>query len=637
MLADKVIVDVDTLGQKAARIERGAPRLRRLAVRCLALATLCGFTSVPACTGRPRSGDFGKAKAHPGAKSFGAGKLVEVDLSRGAPESGTDGPFLPLPAARSYVGLVRALQRLRADQQATGVFVRLGSSTLGWSRSEEIGRLLGQLRTEGLAVICHAHGVYNATLWLAARGCDRLWLSPAGGVDTAGIASQMVYLKGALDKLDIATDFLHMGKYKSAAEPLTEEGPSEASREAMKELLASMRTTWLEGLNKERKEAHLGDFAEHGPWSPKEARNHGVVDAIGYESEALLDAKKRAAAGPVTPIFGPRASASGPFDLAELIRVISGIERGTTGRPTIAVVVASGGISMEAGSLFDGSGITARALTRTLRRLASNDDVKAIVLRIDSPGGSALASDLLWHEIREIVARKPVIASVADMAASGGYYLASAATHIIAEKTSLVGSIGVVGGKLVIGSALEKHGVNTVTFAASPEPGAEERAAYMSALTPWNDQTRERVRTQMQEIYELFIDRVATGRKMTKEEVARSAEGRVWTGAQGLERRLVDEIGGLDRALGLARKLGRVDERAPVVVEGGIESLLETLFVSEESDAAEVARALEESARRRSALLRHMPARWIATLQSAEPLLQREQVLTALPFALTVE
>ncbi|MBN1611361.1 MAG: S49 family peptidase [Polyangiaceae bacterium] len=598
---------------------------------------ISGLVLLPGCTGRPRSGDFGRAKGRPAAKSFGSGKLAEIDLSEGAPESGADGRFFPLPASRTHVGLVRALERLRADERATGVFVRLGSAVLGWSRSEEIGRLLAQLRSDGLSVVCHAHALSNSTLWLAARGCDRLWLSPAGEIDTAGIASQMVYLKGALDKLDVSADFLHMGKYKSAAEPLTEEGPSEASREAMKELLRSMRSTWLEGLDKERKEAHLSNFAEHGPYSPKEAHDQGVVDALGYESDALLEAKKRAAAGEVVPVFGPKTSTGRAFDLAELIRVIAGVERGTTGRPTIAVVVASGGIAMEASGLLDGSGITARALTKTLRRLANNNDVKAIVLRIDSPGGSALASDLLWHEVREAVARKPVIASVADMAASGGYYLASAATRIVAERTSLVGSIGVVGGKLVIGAALEKHGINTVTFAASPEPGAEERATYMSALTPWNDETRRRIRAQMHGVYELFIDRVATGRKMDNEEVARSAEGRVWTGAQGLERHLVDEFGGLARALALARKLGRVDERAPVVVEGGIESLLETLFLSDDAGEADVARVLEESARRRSALLRHMPERWVASLQSAEPLLQHEQVLTALPFALTVE
>jgi protease-4 len=600
-------------------------------------AVISGLVLVPACTGRPRSGDFGPVKGRPAPKSFGAGKLAEIDLTEGAPESGTDGPFFPLPASRTYTGLIRAIERLQADEQATGVFVRLGSAELGWSKSEEIGRLLARLRSDGLSIVCHAHGLHNSTLWLVARGCDRLWLSPAGEMDTAGIASQMVYLKGALDKLDVSADFLHMGNYKSAAEPLTSEGPSEASREAMKELLGSMRSTWLEGLNKERKDAHLGSFAEHGPYSPRESLERGVVDALGYESDALLEAKKRAAAGKVVPVFGPKTSTGRAFDVAELIRVIAGVEGGTTGRPTIAVVIASGGISMEAGGLLDGSGITARALTKTLHRLANNSDVKAIVLRIDSPGGSALASDLLWHEVRETVARKPVIASVADMAASGGYYLASAATRIVAEKTSLVGSIGVVGGKLVIGSALEKHGINSVTFAASPEPGAEQRAAYMSALTPWNDETRGRVRAQMQEVYELFIDRVATGRKMAKEDVARSAEGRVWTGAQALERRLVDEFGGLDRALALARKLGRVDERAPVIVEGGIESLLETLFSSDDASEAEVARVLEQSARRRSTLLRNMPERWVASLESAEPLLQHEQVLTALPFALTVE
>ena len=271
-----------------------------------------------------------------------------------------------------------------------------------------------------------------------------------------------------------------------------------------------------------------------------------------------------------------------------------------------------------------------------MRRLVRDDSVKAVVLRIDSPGGSALASDLLWHELMELRKKKPLIASIGDMAASGGYYLASAANRVVAEPTSIVGSIGVVGGKLVLGRALSNLGVNAVTFPASPEPGAAERAAYMSALTPWDDATRERVQRQMSSVYELFLQRVATGRKTTVDAVRPHAEGRIWSGAQGKERGLIDELGGLRRSIALARQLGGLDAQAPVVVEGGADSLLEALLVGEGADAAQLGMALERMQAARAPLLRAIGHELGPFIGGLNPLLGREPVLTVLPFALVV-
>lgn len=592
------------------------------------------LVAVASCTGRPRSGSYASGSEQ--EPSHGQGKLAEIDLTQGAPENQAEESLLPRPASKLYLGLVRAIERIREDREVTGVFVRLGTTTLGWSRAEELGRLLGSVRSKSRPVVCHADTLGNATLWITSRGCDRVWMSPGGGIDSIGIAAQMVYLKGALDKLGVVADFIHMGTYKSAAEPLTQEGPSDASREAMQSLLDSLRTSWLDGLDRARPGSDLRKLAETGPWSPSEAVERKMIDAIGFESEARKDAMKRARAGETAVAFGPKASTEQPLDVSSLIRLLSGIDESAGERPRIAVVPATGGINMEAGSLFEGSGITARALTRTLRRLKTEDSVKAVVLRIDSPGGSALASDILWHEIRELEAKKPVIASIGEMAASGGYYLACAATRIVAEATSMVGSIGVVGGKLVLGSALEKHGIHSVTFAASPDPEAKARAAYLSALTPWDEPTRERIRAQMREIYELFMRRVTAGRGLSREAVLESAEGRVWTGTQGLERKLVDELGGLGRALALARKLGGVDERAPVVLEGGVESLIETLLGSQDATVEQAVQALERHAQSKNAWLHQLPRHWAGYLESAEPLLHGERVLAALPFAISV-
>jgi protease-4 len=193
----------------------------------------------------------------------------------------------------------------------------------------------------------------------------------------------------------------------------------------------------------------------------------------------------------------------------------------------VAVIPAQGAIAMESGGAFESGGITAKALTKTLRRLKKDESVKAVVLRIDSPGGSALASDLLWHELRELKKVKPLVVSVGGMAASGGYYMACAADRIIAEPTSIVGSIGVFGGKIVLSSALEEVGVHTETFPASPEPGAAARAAAQSPFSAWDDATRERIRAEMQSVYDLFITRVSDSRKMPREKVEEHAQGRI--------------------------------------------------------------------------------------------------------------
>jgi len=606
-------------------------------VRRTALALLLAAGLSSSCEGRPRSGPWAGGSKSSAASLFGgaAGKLVEIDLTRGAPES-SEGGLFPLPASRTFVGLVRALERVRDDQDAKGVFVRLGEHAVGFARAQEIGSLLAGIRQKGKPVVCHAHGLDNAGAWVALSGCDRIWLSPAGEVASVGIAGQVVYFKGALDKLKVSADFLHVGKFKSASEPMTREGPSDEARLALTETLASIRKSWLDGVEAAKRGRAARADMEDGPWSPREAKERGLVDEIGYEAQALDDAKKRASTERLATGFGAKSQpAEGP-DIGELIRILSGADDSAGGRPHIALVPAEGSISMQAGGFLDGGGITAKALTKTLRKLAKDDSVKVVVLRIDSPGGSALASDLLWYELRELQKKKPIVASVGEMAASGGYYLACAADRIVAEPTSIVGSIGVLGGKLVLHEALAEYGVNTVTFPASPEPGAASRAAYLSGLSKWDDPTRARVQKQMDEVYRLFLERVAEGRKLPIETVTQSAEGRIWSGQQGFERKLVDELGGLGRALAIARELGKLDERAPVEVVGRDEGLLESLLVGEGADAAAVERATRRLLASRAPLHSSVASEVRPFVSALAPLLSNETALTTLPFALVV-
>ena len=597
---------------------------------CLLLPALL----LPACHARPRHTE--ESSSHEPAKADEP-RLVELDLSAGAPESNDAGALFRTPAAQTYTGLVRIIGRAATDDKVRGLFVRLGQASFSLAESEELSRLIGQLRSKGKPVVCHAHALDNSSALLGARGCSRLWLSPAGDVSTIGIAAQMVYFHGIFQKLKVDVDFLHMGKFKSGAEPMTREGPSEEARASLVETLAEIRSAWLQEANEVRKSDALKSALEHGPWSAGEALERNLIDDIGFESEALEAAKKAAKVSAVEVSFGPRAKSGGGFGIGELLRVISGASSSGDGQPHIAVVPAEGAITMAAGGPLQRGGITARALGKTLRRMQNDASVKAVVLRIDSPGGSPLASDLLWHEMMELRKKKPIIVSVGSMAASGGYYIACAGHRIFAERTSIVGSIGVFGGKINVAPALDQFGIHAETFAASPEPGAAERAAFNSPLISWDDATRERVRAQMQSIYDLFIARVAHGRKMAVDKVLASAEGHIWSGDQGLSRGLVDEIGGLSEALAAARKAAHLDADAPVSVEGGRDSLLDSLLVGDDaSDADAVAAFNRLSAAPATRLLSEVPAELRTFVSGVAPLTEREHVAVALPYGLLI-
>ncbi|HEX6276070.1 MAG TPA: signal peptide peptidase SppA [Polyangiaceae bacterium] len=582
------------------------------------------------CETRPRTHTQGSGETST-APGFGENRVLEIDLTSGAPEAISGGLFR-LPATRTYTGLVRALERSLDETTSAGVFVRMGGQNVDLAQAQELGSVLATFAKKKVPVVCHADGLSNATAALFLRGCTRRWLSPAGEAETVGIAAQVVYLKGILDRLKIQVDFLHVGKFKSGPEPLTHDGPSPEARESLETTLASLRDGWLAlaPAGKTR------DALEHGPYSPEEAKANGLVDALGFELEALADAKKLAKAEATQAVFGPKSGTPSGSDFTEIVRIIAGGDDGVGDRPHIAVVPMQGGISTEAGGPFESGGISSRAMVKTIRRLAKDAAVKAVVVRIDSPGGSPLASDLIWHELMELRKAKPVVASVGSMAASGGYYIACAAQRIFAEPSSIVGSIGVFGGKVVFGPALGELGVNSVTFPASRAEGAAERAAYLSPLIAWDEPTRERVRALMQSIYDLFIQRVALGRKMAEDKVRVSAEGRIWSGPQGLERGLVDEIGGLQQALAAARKLAGLSPNTPATVEGAAEGLLDLLSLDAEADEARVAQAIARLEARRLLALDALPAELRPFAASLGPLLAGETVVAALPFALTV-
>jgi protease IV len=622
-------------------------RRRALTTPGLLAAAIAGACAASACEGRQPStttepSDSPASTAR--ASSSSSGVVAELDFTRGVPEE-VSTPIFGSTPRRSHLDLARVLRSLDASPPK-GLFVRLGSATVGLAGSQEIGARLGVLRKRGLPIICHADGYENSTLLLAASGCSRIWVSPAGGVDSVGLAAQLLYARSLLDRLHVAVDFLQIGKYKGAEEPFTRDGPSPEARESLLGALRGMRSAWLDGITQGRGKPGLADVVEDGPFTPEDAVARGLIDAVGYVDEARDDAKKLAGVEQIATRFGSaEGSPSTSRGLVGVLRSLGGSS--AAGVPHVAVVPAIGPISMGGTPSLpiggSSDGISERDLGRLLTRLTKETSVKAVVIRIDSPGGSALASDLLWKRLMELREKKPLVFSVGNMAASGGYYMASTATKIVADPTSLIGSIGVVGGKLAVGKALEEFGVHAETIPASPDPTRANRSSYLSPFTPWDNPTREKVRATMTAIYELFLRRVAEGRKTTIARVAPFAEGRVFGGVQAKELGMIDELGGFEEALTLAQKLGGLPDDAPFEITGddggGLFGLLETGDASANGSGDSKA---EAAARRitQEALLPEwtgaMPA-VSAFVGSMTPLLRGERTLAALPFGVVIK
>jgi protease-4 len=560
------------------------------------------------------------------------------DLSAGIPEQPPTG-LLGLPTSvPAFDDLLRKVEHLDRDKDVHGVLIRLGGAHIGLAQAIEIGSMLEALGPR-LPVYCHADELGNGTLYLALRGCKRVWLSPAGIVDSVGLAAQLVFFHKLLaDELGLDVDFLQVGKYKGAEEPFTRDGPSPEARASLESTLAGLRAAWLDGMRKARPAASE-PVVEDGPYGAPVAREHGLVDEIGYFDEARDALEKTAGAVRAEVLLGSGRSSGEGDELPDLLRAIAGE---SLGKAPIALVRANGAISMEGGGgvLPESGGIVERRMVRTLTRLEKDEAVKAVVVRIDSPGGSALASDLIWHAMMGVRAKKPLVVSVGGMAASGGYYLASAGAVIFADETSIVGSIGVVGGKIAAERALERIGVHAETIPAKTgDTRAGARAAYGSLLEPWDAATRARLLQTMTAIYQLFLARVAQGRGVPVERVADSAEGRIFSGKDARARGLVDELGGLKDAIARARSMASLPADARVGVAGEGSSFLETL--ADDDPPAGEARARASGLRLRESGLLSVTDRVAPAVgpfvRSLAPLADQERALCALPFALTVE
>jgi protease-4 len=501
--------------------------------------------------------------------------LLTVDLTRGLPEGASEDPFLRLlvgskPTLRDFLD---AIEAAGDDPRVKVLLARVGDDELGLARTQEVRDAITAFRSKGKLALAFADsfgefGPGTRPYYLA-TAFDEIWLQPMGNVGLTGLYAESPFLKGTLDALGVVPEFYHREEYKTATNLLTETKMTRAHREEIEALLASAAGQIVRGIAQGRKlsEAEVRETIDRGPFLAEEAVQAKLVDRLGYRDEVIAHARARAGSG------------------AQLTSLATYLDR--VGHPhregsTIALIFGSG-LMVRSGSsanpVTGSSTMAASEITRAFRAAVRDSAVRAILFRIDSPGGSAVASETIWREV--VFARergKPVVVSMGDVAGSGGYYVAAAADKIVAEPATLTGSIGVLAGKLVVADLLTKIGVST----DSVQIGAN--AAMFSSTSNFSARAHSRLEAFLDETYKGFKDHVATGRHMTQEEVEGVAKGRVWSGEDAKARGLVDELGGYSVALRLAKEAANLPPDAPVTLtvfpreEGPAELLYDRLF-----------------------------------------------------------
>jgi protease-4 len=464
----------------------------------------------------------------------GGGAYLAIDLSGALPERPAPGWGGLLGEAQpSLRGLVESVERAARDSQVKGLVLRVGPLDAGWARVQELRDAVVRFRETGKPTWAHLELAGNLEYYLA-TGCAKVVAAPTGMLNVSGLAAEVTFFRGTLDKVGVEAQFEGVGKYKNAPNQFTETAFTGPHREQMESLVDSLFEQYVaavadsRGLEPDRVRA----LFDEGPFDAAAARDGGLVDELLYRDEVEDKVPGSERVEPARYVRGARGF---------------GFDR----RPKLAIVYAIGDImpgESSSSPFGDGSFAGADTISRGLRQAAGDSSVRAIILRVDSPGGVGMAADAIWREVGRARKKKPVVVSMGDAAASGGYYIAMNGDAILAQPGTITGSIGVFSGKFSLRGLYEKLGLSHETVLRG------RNAALFSSWEPWTEEQRARIRSLNESFYDVFITKAAEGRNRTPEEIDAVAQGRVWTGEQALEVGLVDRLGGLATAVTVARE-----------------------------------------------------------------------------------
>jgi protease-4 len=463
-----------------------------------------------------------------------------------------------------------ALDTARNDPKIDALVVKIGPLATGWGKLEEIRSHILSFRESGKPNICYlgGDGIENPEYFVASA-CSEVWVVPTSEIWIHGMMGQATFLRGMLDKLKIVPDYYHIAEYKTASNQLTEKKFTPAHREEVESLVRGIYGQFLTDVASSRKmdRAAFEKFVESGPISAEEAVKDKLAERLAYWDQ-------------VQDYASTKAKDWNPVSLGRYRSQVK-----NSGMTAIAVVHATGLIvSGKSGNAPGGGFIMGGdSVAADLRRAREDSSIKAIVLRVDSGGGSSVASEVIRREVELAKGVKPVVVSMSDVAASGGYWIAMSANKIVADPDTITGSIGVLGGKLNVSGLYNMLGLSTDYVATS------DNATFFSAQQNFTPAQRESFEKMLQETYAKFTQGVADGRKMKVEDVDKIGKGRVWSGTQAKDLGLVDELGGLDRAVQVAKQLAGIPagRTVRIVRFPGDKTFFEMLIERHQEDSAQ--------------------------------------------------
>ena len=474
--------------------------------------------------------------------------VLTLDLNMPMPDQAPSGGFAALSGTPGFIDLLLKLKEAEADKSVKGLYIRGAEYGFGTTRAEELRQAIQSFKASGKFVIAHSQGMFGSSgpsSFHSIAAADEIWMQPGTDLMVTGVIFETEFYKGLFEKIDLQPQIYPFYEYKNAPNSYNETSYTEPHREAMQALATSIWSTALEEIAADRgtSVAQLRSILESGPKPAETALELKLVDKLGWPEDAQEAAIERAG--------------SEDAELIDLATYVSPAKYNSKA-PLIAVVGGEGAIvtgGATGGSPFsDAPAFASDVIARAILDAAEDEDVKAIVFRVDSPGGSPTASDQIWRAVeRAQEAGKPVVVSMASMAASGGYYVSTGADAILANRATLTGSIGIFGGKLALDGTFNKIGVTFDTVSV----GGDFASAWGTA--PFTETQEAEVKANLKRGYDRFLAHVGEGRGMTYDEVNEVARGRVWTGDAALDAGLVDEIGTFMDAIEKAKELAGIE------------------------------------------------------------------------------
>lgn len=475
--------------------------------------------------------------------------VLALRVAGSLPDYSPDDPFKKWFGGpdQSLTGLVMQFKKAKADKRIKAILLDINLSGVGWGKAEELRDAIIDFRSSGKPVYAYIEFGLNKEYYIA-TACDKIIVPPPGELFINGLAADVMFFRGSLDKLGIYPDIYQIGKYKSAGDMFTQKQMTEAHREYINELLNDLYGRYVNTIAQARHKTpdEVKELIDNAPYNAAQAKQAGLIDEALYRDDVEKEFKKLLGYKDTDTFVAVRGS-----DYRDVSPESLGLNKGER----IAVIYASGdiGSGSSQNSPSGDQSIGSDTVAKALNDAAADKTLKAIVLRVDSPGGSGLASDIIWHAVEAANAKKPVVVSMSDVAASGGYYISASASKIIAQPSTITGSIGVVAGKPVMRGFYDWLGISNEYVLRG------KTAGMFRETEKFSDDERAKFEEWIKTTYyQDFVPKVAKGRNKDAQSIDAVGQGRVWTGAQAKDRGLVDDFGGLDKAIEVAKQLAKI-------------------------------------------------------------------------------